>query len=95
MLKEGEIDAGTSWQGAHAKEKIRAAINKYVRKGEIEITPASLGRKLRELFPDLREVRKSGADRQREIIFPPLAEARRLFERRLGQPIGWEAEEVS
>ncbi|MBX3520731.1 MAG: hypothetical protein KF835_12035 [Xanthobacteraceae bacterium] len=95
MLKEDEIDAGTSWQGAHAKEKIRAAINKYVRKGEIEITPASLGRKLRELFPDLREVRKSGADRQREIIFPPLAEARRLFERRLGQPIGWEAGEVS
>ena len=54
---------------------------------------SQVGKKLRELVPNLRDGRVScGMVRQRSYLFPPLAECRSRFEAVLGQRVDWPAE---
>lgn len=94
-LQEGDLGAG-SWANGSVevgRDEIRAHFAKWLegrRRDGDQLSPAQIGRELKNMLPDLRRGQPRGGDERLNCyIFPRLGECRAAFERHIGHSIEW------
>jgi hypothetical protein len=92
MLEAGETGTSAPWGSPQPRTFFVDAVNEHQRRFEDKVTAEQVGRRLKDRFAELRQVRDSVGTRGRSWVLPPLCQARADFERYLGHPVEWEVE---
>jgi hypothetical protein len=88
LLNE-EMLPNRPWSEAISRERFVKHVNDNRRRWETLVSVDQVGRRLASRFPGRTNHRKHGTVRERSWRMPELAEARRDFEKFLGQPLDW------